>query len=252
MCPILLKIGPLSLKSYGFFLAIAFLAGIYLSEYRAKKIGWKSSLIVDFALGTIIFSIIGARLLYVLLELPYYLKDPLSIILPREGGIGGLSFHGGLFAGIIFGIFFTKKNKLNTGSFADLVAPSIALGYFISRWGCFLNGCCRGIETKSLFGVKFPDEDVFRHPVQIYDSIANFFIFLILIKIEKYKKFEGSIFLTYLILSSFTRFIMEFFRKGVSAKILFYQFTQAQILSLVIIFVCSIIIWRKNSIQFQK
>jgi phosphatidylglycerol:prolipoprotein diacylglycerol transferase len=250
MCPILFKIGPLSIKSYGLFLALAFLVGIYFAEARAKKKGLESSLIFDFGIGTIIFSIIGARILYVLLDLSSYLKDPLSIFLPREGGIGGLSFHGGLFAGIIFGLIFAKKHKLKLGILADIVTPSLPLGYSIARWGCFLNGCCRGTETKLLWGVKFPDENFFRHPVQIYDSILNFIIFLIILKIEKYKKFDGGLFIIYLILYSLSRCIIEIFRAGVSAKILFYPFTQAQILSIAIIFVliiyCRIVgVWKK-------
>lgn len=246
MCPILLKIGPLSIKAYGFFLALSFLCGIYFASYRAEKRGWKKSLIIDFGFGTIISSIIGARLLYILLDFPYYLKDPLGIFLPRGGGIGGLSFHGGLFAGIIFGIIFAKKNKLKIGILADIISPALALGYSIARWGCFLNGCCFGIETKLPWGIKFPGENFPRHPVQIYDSILSFIIFLFLLKIEKYKKFDGHLFFIYLILYSISRFIMEFFRCGVSAKLLFFSLTQAQILSLLIILVSLIIIKSKK------
>ena len=103
---------------------------------------------------------------------------------------GGLTYHGGLAAGILAGYLYTLRTKTRPGLFADLAAPSLALGYAIARIGCFLNGCCYGHPSDMPWAMRFrtdggPDITVPSHPVQLYSSAANLLIFLVLIRIEK-------------------------------------------------------------------
>lgn len=232
MHPILLKLGPLSVKSYGFFLALGILLGVWWAKIQSKKENISSSVIYDFSLYAVLGGIIFARLVFVFLNLKEYVFDPLSIILPRGGGIGGFSYHGAVLGGIIGGIIFCKKNKFSFLKFADFFSPPLSLGLAIGRIGCFFNGCCYGTKTNLPWGIKFPDTSYSSHPTQIYESVLSLFIFFILIRMKR--KFSGYIFFNYLILYSSSRFFLEFLRKGVTAKVLFYL-TQAQYASILII-----------------
>ena len=177
--------------------------------------------------------LIGARLTYAALNYHDFAADPLAIAAVWDGG---LTFHGGLAAGIVAGYLYTLRTKTRPGLFADLVAPSLALGYAIARIGCFLNGCCYGRPYDVLWAVRFradggPDITVPSHPVQLYSSAANLLIFLVLISLEKRRLAPGSLFGVWLVLSGVERFAMEVFRRGVTADVIWNGFTQAQAVS---------------------
>lgn len=247
MYPILLKIGPLSIKSYGFMLMIGFIVGIYWTRKEAVKKGINKDLIFDLGIYVIIASLVGARLLYVLLNFNYFRQDLLSIFLPREGGIGGLSFHGGILGGILVGLWFSRKRGVSAGDLADITAPSIALGTVFGRIGCFLNGCCGGLPSSVFWCVKFPYDGICRHPAQLYASFLNFLLFIGIIYSKKFQKFPGQIFFHYLIGYSVIRFILEFFRKGVSAEVFLFNITQAQTLCIFIIIISSLVLIIKSN-----
>src|SRR5690606_32598027 len=106
-------------------LAIAFAVGTYLLTRAGRKAGYPEDKLLDMVIWIMISAIVGARLLYILIELPVYVRDPLSVFSIRSGG---LSFHGGLVAGTAAGLLYTYRNKLPQGKIADLVAPYLALG----------------------------------------------------------------------------------------------------------------------------
>lgn len=152
----------------------------------------------------------------------------------------GRSSHGGLLGCILGIIIFSRQYKISFWKLMDLVIPIGALVYAIGRIGCYLAGCCSGIETNALWAVVFPlsrlhPEYTSVHPVQLYDSYLNFLLFLFLLEYRHKKKFDGQLFLLFLIGNSAIRFFVEYFRWGVSAKVAFGIITQAQIASIVII-----------------
>ena len=242
MYPELLKIGPLSIKSFGVMLLLGFGVAIYWMAREKEKEGIKRELIFDFGLAAIITSLIGARLIFVLLNLEEYFSDPLSIFLPRGGGLGGFSLHGGILGGALFVLFFAQKHQIHKGKLLDLCSPSLALGTAIGRIGCFLNGCCYGIPSNLPWAVKFPEVAEKVHPTQLYASFFNLILFFGLLKIKKYRKFDGWLSLVYLIGYSSFRFILEIFRRGATAKIVLFSLTQAQLLSIFIIITAALVI----------
>ena len=151
MHPIIARIGPFTIYSYGMMVAIAFLFGVFIASIEASRKKIKKELLHDFSFYLLIGSIIGARAYYVVFfDLQEFLKDPLSIFMVWQGW---LSIHGGIFAGIITGVVFSKIKNVSFWVLADLVAPSIILGQAIGRIGCFLNGCCYGMPQKGFMGI---------------------------------------------------------------------------------------------------
>lgn len=235
MHPIIAKIGPLYIYSYGLMVAMGFAAAILLTYIHSSEFGIDKDKIIDFGIVVLLAGIFGARVLYVLINMKYYIIHPLELIDVTKGG---LVWYGGFMFGILAGILFAKKNNINFWSGADLFAPFIALAQAIGRIGCFLNGCCYGSEVPSNYicSVVFPNESILRHPTQIYSSLSLLLLFVILRIWQKKRHFNGEIFLGYVMLYSFTRFCLEFIR-GDNPKIL-SGLTMSQLISIPVFFVC--------------
>lgn len=245
MYPILLRIGPLTLHSYGVLVATGFIVGIMLAVNQAKKQGISRGKILDLAFYILIAAIVGSRLLFVLMEYKYYIKNPLNIIKLWEGG---LVFFGGLLLTIPVVIIYAKKNLLPIWRVADIFAPSIAIGHAIGRLGCFSAGCCHGKPTDLPWGVTFTDPNslaikgVPLHPTQLYEALAELGIFIFLISWQRHKRFEGQLFWLYLLLYSVTRFIIEFFRGDEIRGFIYNGFSTAQGISVVLFLIAIIFI----------
>ena len=235
MHPIIAKIGPLYIYSYGLMVALGFAAAILLTYTHSSEFGIDKDKIIDFGIVVLLAGILGARVLYILINLKYYIIHPLESINVTKGG---LVWYGGFIFGILAGIFFAKKNNIDFWSGGDLFAPFIALAQGIGRIGCFLNGCCYGSEVPSnyIFSVAFPGESIFRHPTQVYSSLSLLLLFVILRLWQKKRRFTGEIFLGYVMLYSLTRFCLEFIR-GDNPKIL-SGLTMSQLISIPVFVIC--------------
>jgi len=215
MHPILFKIGPLTIHTYGLMIALAFLLGIWLMSHQAKKEGLNPQVISDLGFYLLAGAIIGSRLLFVIINYERYLSAPLKVFYIWEGG---LVFYGGLIGAMGLGFWYLKEQQLPFWTTVDLAAPSIALGQAIGRLGCFSAGCCYGRPTLSFWGVTFTDLDclaplgVKLHPVQFYSALTNLTIFFILFKLQRAKKFSGQLLGSYLVLYAVGRFALEFWR----------------------------------------
>ena len=251
MHPIIAKIGPLYVYSYGLMVAIGFATATLLAYRHAGDFGISKERIIDLGIVMLLGGIVGARIAYIALNFQYYIRNPLEIINLTKGG---LVWYGAFIFGLIAGAWFVKKIGINFWTAADLFAPYIALAQAFGRIGCFLNGCCYGSAAPSGFmlGVLFPEESVSRYPTQIFSAIALLLIFAILRTWQKKRHFNGEIFLGYGLLYSMKRFGVEFFR-GDYPKIL-YGLTISQLISAVIFIVClNLFIYRllkwKNSLK---
>lgn len=233
MYPVLLKIGPITVYSYGTFVAVGYLLAILLARKKAVKYGLDPDKITDLGLYVLIAGLAGARLLYVLTQLKSFIYRPVFDIFKIWEG--GLVYYGGLIAGVIIGVWYIKKIKYPLEKVVDIVAPSIALGQFLGRIGCFLNGCCYGKVSKS-FGLIFPNigDNLPHIPTQLIESVVTLVIFLFLLKREKHKKFDGELFLLYLVLYSISRFLIEIIRADDRGPSLFGVISVSQFVSILI------------------
>ncbi len=230
MHPILIKFGPITIYSYGFMVALGFSVSALLLYNRAPKFNMNRNLMIDYLIAILVAGIIGARILYVLLNLSYYHANPVEILNLAKGG---LVWYGGFGAALLATIWFTKVKKMDFWLAADLMSPYLALGQAFGRIGCYLNGCCYGIEA--------PQNFIFgeRHPTQIYSAILLIIIAIVLIKWQDRRRFAGEVFLGYCMLYSCKRFLIEFIR-GDNPKI-FIGLTISQLISIAALFTALII-----------
>lgn len=224
MHPEIIKLGPFALRSFGLFLALSFFAGLGLIKWRAKKYGTDFNRLVNLAFVVIISGILGARLFYVFSHWSEFAGHPLDIINPFQSGqvvgIAGLTLYGGVILAIVCGSIYLKAARLPFWPTFDIFAPAIAFGIFLTRIGCFLNGCCFGMPTALPWGVHFPADSIpayyfpgaTLHPAQLYASAYGLLLFLVLVPLDNRKKFYGSTFAWFLIGESIFRFLLEFVR----------------------------------------
>lgn len=219
MYPILLKIGPLTIHTYGFMMAVGVAFALWFLFVQAKKQDLPSSKIIDMAFYTIIVSLIGAKLILLVGNFSYYMhywRELLS--LARSGGV----FQGGLTFGTLFALWYFRRHKIPTWKTADIVGPALALGHGFGRIGCFSAGCCFGRESFLPWGVIFKSKyasdltgiplGIPLHPTQLYESALNFLNFFVLFLILKKKRFDGQVFSFYIINYSIIRYFVEFYR----------------------------------------
>lgn len=207
MFPVLFKIGPFSVYSYGVMIALAAIICSYLLSRDAQKHQISSELIYDFIFWVLAWGILSARVFYVVLMWDYFKTNLLETIMIMHGG---LAWQGGLIGGVLSGLWFIHQRKLDLRLFIDLAAPYIALGQAIGRIGCFLNGCCFGKPVA--WGIYFPVHHDHLHPTQLYETAGLFLAFVILKFAQQQKHQPGMIFVLYLWLAAIERFIVEFYR----------------------------------------
>lgn len=224
MYPELFRIGPLTINSYGVMLAAAFIVGILLAIKKAEKRGIGSETMVNLAFIVMISAIVGSRLFYVLFHLDEFRGRWQYTFLPVQAdgtiGLGGLIFLGGFIGALLSGAIYVHLKKISFWRVADSVAPSLALGLFFGRIGCFLNGCCFGRACDLPWGVVFPPHspagyqmgDVHIHPTQLYSSAYALLIFGILMLLDRKQRYDGFLFGVFLAFYGIARFTVDFFR----------------------------------------
>jgi phosphatidylglycerol:prolipoprotein diacylglycerol transferase len=188
-------------------LAIACIVGTFLAQAQAKKDHIGTDIVFNFTFLSVLSGIVGARILYIVEHIPLYRDNPLEMLMLSHGG---LSWFGGLIAGGLCAVVYIKRKNLPVLLFLDMIAPFVALGQAIGRVGCFLNGCCQGIESS--FGVYFPEYHAVLVPTQIYSSFLLLGIFVVLRLMQDRPHPRGMIFYGYLLLYSLKRFFIEFWR----------------------------------------
>jgi len=215
MHPVLFRLGPLTIHTYGALIACAFLVCIFLATREARRKGIDPDRVTDLGLYILIAAIAGSRILQVAVEYRYYMEHPAEIIQIWKGG---LVFYGGFIAALFTSVWYLRKHSLPVWKMGDTLAPFIPLGQAIGRLGCFTAGCCYGAPTDLPWGVTFSDPDTLAvmgvplHPTQLYESAGSLLIFVGLFAYRKRAKFEGQVFWLYVMLYSVLRFTVEFFR----------------------------------------
>ena len=216
MYPVLIKIGPVTIHTYGFLIATGFLVALGLAMRQAKKADVSRDKLTDLAFYVLLAAIAGARLFFILTNLRYYMSNPLDMVKIWEGG---LVFYGGLIFAVPTAIWYIRKSGLPAWKTFDIFAPSIAIGHAIGRIGCFCAGCCYGRPAEGIpWAVIFTNpaslaiRGVPLHPTQLYESAAEFLNFLFLVTVRRKQTFDGQIFWLYVMNYSIIRSVVELFR----------------------------------------
>jgi phosphatidylglycerol:prolipoprotein diacylglycerol transferase len=215
MFPDLFSIGPLTIHAYGLFVAMGFTVGLLIMIRIGRTQGFSSQQIMDMGFLIILWAAIGSRLTFVLINFSYYKTHPIDIFKVWQGG---LVFSGGLIAVVLGMSWYIRRHHLSFWKIGDLCGPAAAIGASIGRIGCFMAGCCYGKPTDLKWGVVFTHHqslaplNISLHPTQAYHSLTDLIIFVVLMVLHARKKFEGQVFLWFLILHSVARLLIERFR----------------------------------------
>lgn len=250
MYPVLFSIGKIQIYSYGLMVALALFFGIiWVGKTAQKRKIATFDQIVDFALYVIIGGLVFAKIIHVLYELETYRRDPLAIF----SGFSG-SFFGAVLGGILLGVYFTKRAKIDTWRLADVIALYIPLGHMIGRTGCLLSGCCYGVVTDLPWALPCSASDhLLRHPTQIYEMVGNLLLFMILFIISRWgekrqdRYFPGFIFWLYTGLYCLLRIMVEAFRDSQIFAFGWLRTTQVwSLLIAVVVFIYIVFRFRKE------
>lgn len=213
---------------YGIIIGIGILAGIFIAAMEAKRTGQNPEDYYDLAIYAVIFSIIGARIYYVIFSWDMYKKDILSIFNIRQGG---LAIYGGVIAAVITVTVFARRRNLSAPLLMDTAGLGLVAGQMIGRWGNFFNREAFGEYTDWLLAMRLPVDavrgsditELMRkhmetvgdvsfiqvHPTFLYESLWCLLILILLLIYRKHKQFDGEIFLLYLAGYGFGRFWIE-------------------------------------------
>ncbi|GMV36747.1 MAG: prolipoprotein diacylglyceryl transferase [Fimbriimonadales bacterium] len=248
MYPILFEVFGVPVRSYGLMLVLGFILAIVLAWRRGPKYGADLDTILDLGVVLLVAGVIGARIGWVVQEWSSYRDDPISVLYIWQGG---LTYFGGLAAGVLAGIWYARRRKISFWRWADLCAPSIALGYAITRIGCFLNGCCYGSPTDLPWACTFRTANGLTppsHPSQLYATVSNLIIVGVLLWWDRKDGKQGQIFWGFLLLHGLYRFLYEFTRAGTTSTYLIQDLlTDAQAVALVVILIGAIgLLWTRR------
>lgn len=251
MYPELFKIGNFQISSFGLMVAIAFLAGYWVTSFEFKRKGLTENLLSNVFLAIIIGGIGGAKILYVIENVPIseLIGNPLGYLFSR----GGLTFYGGFIGAVILLLIVARRSKTSFWTIGDAISPSLALGYAIGRIGCFLVGDDYGIKSNLPWAISFPEglppttERV--HPTQLYEVMAMMVVFIIIWKIRKKPAADGWLFSIYFILAGLERFFIEVVRSTTPSPI--PHLSVAQVMAIIIIAVGAIKLIKINSLKPQ-
>ena len=207
-----------SIAYYGIVIVTCMMIAIWIAQREAKRTGQNPEQYLDLAMIGIAAGILGARIYYVIFAWDYYKDDLLSIFNIRQGG---LAIYGGIIGACIAVVIYSRKKKQNFSLLMDTASMSIVFGQIMGRWGNFFNREAFGDYTNNLFAMQLPVsavraneitqkmwdhvvtvngvEYIQVHPTFLYESLWNVGVLLFLFWFRKRKKFNGEVFLMYLI-----------------------------------------------------
>lgn len=228
---------PVPIYAYGVMLGTSMIVGWFLAMRNARQDGIPSDQAGVIYMWTAVWSIVGARLLYVITNPSTFLADPLEIVKVNNGG---LVAYGGMIGGFLASWYNCRKRRIPLLQWADVSAPSVVLGTGITRMGCFLFGCDFGRRTDLPWAMSFPGPGLFPrsesgspawirhvthyglsrdaaqsfpvHPTQLYELLVGFFLFGVLMYLRRKRKFSGQVFLGWVIGYGLLRPLIEALR----------------------------------------
>jgi len=246
MNPYIFEIGGFGIKWYSFLIMVGVLICFILMQHESKKFGIRKDFIVNLVFWTCIFGFIGARLYYVIFNWSYYSNNLSEIYKIWQGG---LAIHGGILAGFLTILIYTKKYKVDTMLILDILVPYLLIAQAIGRWGNFFNQEAFGPLTTlgHLKSLNIPDfiiqgmyiNGAYYTPTFLYESVWCILGTIIILIIRKIKYIKiGQQTGAYLIWYSIGRFFIESLRLD---SLMLGGFKVAQLVS-IILFIIGIVI----------
>ena len=257
-----------SIAYYGIVIVTGMMIAIWIAQREAKRTGQNPEQYLDLAMIGIAAGILGARIYYVIFAWDYYKDDLLSIFNIRQGG---LAIYGGIIGACIAVVIYSRKKKQNFSLLMDTASMSIVFGQIMGRWGNFFNREAFGDYTNNLFAMQLPVsavraneitqkmwdhvvtvngvEYIQVHPTFLYESLWNVGVLLFLFWFRKRKKFNGEVFLMYLIGYGAGRFWIEGLRTD-QLLLPVVGLPVSQLLSGCLVVGCTIlVVWKRKKLS---
>jgi phosphatidylglycerol:prolipoprotein diacylglycerol transferase len=242
MYPELVRLFGGGLHTYGVLIAVGFLLAVVVTARQAKREGGDPDRLLDLGFYLLLAGFVGARILFILTDLGYYVGSCRGTGAPRTTGQvlwdctralhvweGGVVWYGGFLAALGVGVWLLRRRRQKVLRTADLIMPVVPLGHFFGRLGCFAAGCCYGKPTASAVGVAFGPKSLALsdladslpphathtmplHPTQLYEALGELLIFFWLLWLGRRKRFDGQVLLAYLFVYPLLRTVVEVFR----------------------------------------
>ncbi len=218
MRPELFSVGPLTVHSYGFFLALAFMVGMGVSFLYLRRKFVDPYVVFELVLAAAVGGIIGARLFYVVGHRKDFSGRWWEAL--RFWNVQGLVFYGGFILGLLAAVGVVRWRRLSVGQVLDSGGLAVPAAMAVARVGCYLNGCCFGKSSGLPWAVTFPIATQRAmdmplnpvHPTQLYELLMDLAIFIILLAVYRRFRYRGEIMIAFVMLYAVARFLNEFFR----------------------------------------
>jgi len=215
MHPILFEVGGVTVYSYGLMIALGAIAGVaYMTIQGKKEVGLTFDQANTLFLLIFIAAYAGGKFFLFFEDISYYVEHPRRLLTGR-----GFVFYGSFLFAVPVMLYYFRKNKLPAYAMLDVMAITTCLVHAFGRIGCFLAGCCYGLPTDSALGVTFTHQSCFAdplhtplHPTQLYEAGFIVLVMIFLLVLRRRRRFQGQLFLIYLMLYACGRFVIEYFR----------------------------------------
>lgn len=248
MHPVLFELFGYPVHLYAVCIAMGFVAGIWLAARYAQRVGIDRDLVLDLCWWLIVSGLVGSRIAFIIVEWDQYylpcvdmeafnakyparaITEPDCFRLLRFWN-GGLVYYGAVIGAMLTMVWFLRREKVPILPIADALIPSLAIGQFFGRFGCYAAGCCWGAPTDSSWGVEFParsmpwaahiDEHLIDHTaahsatihaVQLYDALGGLALFAVLVWLRQRKRYHGQVFIWWMLIYPVMRSSVELFR----------------------------------------
>ena len=246
MFPELFSIGDFTVHGYGFMIMMGAIAAyFYVSTTLKKDLGIEPDKVQTLAILIIVAAFVGGKFFFYL-EKPSYYFHPMSNMFKNFRT--GFVFYGSLLFVIPTVVWYFRKHQWPVWPLMDRLAIAATILHAFGRMGCFMAGCCHGLPTDLPWGVTFTDPHTQAepmntplHPTQLYEVFMIGAIGLFLVQLSRRKKFDGQVFLVYIMLYAVGRGIVEIFRGDIRRGFIIEDIlSHSQFISIMIISVAAV------------
>ncbi len=250
--PTILRFGHFMLNWYGIIVILAIIAAVLILIKEGKRKGISTEEIYSLVPWVLIGGIAGARLFHVIDRWDYYMGNPLQMFAVWQGG---LAIWGALAGGGLAAVIFARLKQISVGPLADALVPALLVGQIIGRFACIIDGDAAGGATTLPWAFTYINPGAMvpagllgvpTHPYPVYDQLWNLMGLAVALKLRRYLKTDGILFLIYLSIYAVGRFVFTFVRQE---KIWFWGLQEAQVIAIAILLVSVatlVYLWRKT------
>ncbi|HEY3080429.1 MAG TPA: prolipoprotein diacylglyceryl transferase [Chloroflexota bacterium] len=244
--PVLLAIGPFTLRWYGLMIAVGIALGVLVALREARRLGVSEDAVYSVALWGTVGGLVGARLFHVIDRIDFYIQNPGAVLAMQQGG---LAVWGAVVGGVAAGALYCRLAGLPIARTADLAAPALLLGQTVGRLGNLINGDAYGGWFDAPWSLIYVHQDALipdlgepTHPYPLYEMLWNAVALGLIWRLRRQPHPDGTVFLVYLMLYALGRFTLGFVRQE---TVLLFGLQQAQLVALCLIALGLPLLWRR-------